>query len=403
MPNQLTINLLAANVRLQRDAAQIRAQLAEPALDWEDVLYLADGHGITPLLYCQWRELDLLNLLPEPARNRMAQAYADNAARNADARREFAELLARMTGIGVETIVLKGLPLLLRLYPDPAQRVLYDFDLLTKNIAQAQCGYNALLADGYTPVPSNAAVNKHLPSLWRLNGFVRRGYLFDVAQPRPVELHTNLWDKEWRGLDVRPLPELWARSELVQMDGMSVPVLSREDTFLHLCVHLAVHLFERGARLGQVIDVARLLMLDGAPLDWEYTLNAGDAAHISRFVYLALRAVDLLTGAPMPPAAVLNHLRGQTPPRLQQWVEQHSAHDLLALDYRKPDLSQAYTLTFAATQSWREKASVVRFALVPSRETLAEEYGTRSPWVYARHIGGRGRMYLHSLAQRRAH
>lgn len=398
-----TIALIAASIPLEPDAAQIRAQLTVPNLDWDDVLYLADGHGITPLLYKLWERLDLLALVPPHAQTRMAQAYRDNATRNTDARREFRELMGMMDKAGVETIVMKGLPLLDLLYPDPAERVLYDFDLLARDETQARRGYEQLLAAGFTPVPqkAGAAVSKHLPSVWRLNGYVRRGYLFDVAQPRPVEMHVTLWDTQWRGLDLLPLPDLWARSRQIQVGDALARVMSLEDTCVHLCMHLATHLVEREARVGQAIDIARLLAKQGTRIDWADVIATSERAHITRFVYLALRAVNTLTGAPLPPQEVMNALRAKTPAGLRTWVEQNGANDLLAMDFRNTDLARAYALTFAAAESWREKARVVRFALLPPMDALQAEYGGRGPWLYARHLEGRGRVYLAALRARR--
>lgn len=400
-----TIALIAASIPLAPESENIRAQLSRSELAWDDVLYLADGHGITPLLYTLWKRMDLLALVPAAARARMAQAYDDNATRNADARREFQELVALMENARVEFVVMKGLPLLLQLYADPAERVLYDFDLLARDETHARRGYDALLTAGFTPVPMKAGtfVTKHLPSVWRLNGFARRGYLFDVAQPRPVEMHTTLWDTDWRGLDLQPIPDLWARSVQVAVDEKNVRVLSLEDTFAHLCVHLATHLVEREARVGQAIDIARLLAQRGDAFDWTRVIAASEAARVTRFVYLALRAVNVLTGAPLPPQNILDTLRAKTPARLRAWIEQHGARDLLAMDYRHTDLSRAYALTFAATQSWREKIRVVRFALLPSLDTLQAEYGAGGALLYARHIERRGRVYLNALRQRRAH
>lgn len=397
-----TIALLAASIPLAPDTAQVRAQGCVPARDWNDVLYLADGHGITPLLYQLWRRLDVLALIPDDARTRMAQAYLDNSARNADARREFGELMRLMERAGVETIVMKGLPLLAQLYPDPAERVLYDFDLLARDERSARRGYEALLAAGFTPVPAKpgAVVQKHLPSVWRLNGFVRRGYLFDVAQPRPVEMHLTLWDTGWRGLDVLPLADAWQRSERITLDGVAARVLSLQDTVIHLCVHLATHLVEREARVGQAIDIARLLAKYSAELDWERIVETSERAHVTRFLYLALRAANTLTGAPLPPQTILDQIRKRTPAPLRTWVEQHGAHDVLAMDYRNTDLHRAYALTFAATRTWREKARVLRFALLPSMDALQAEYGGRGPWLYARHLQGRGRVYFAALRRR---
>lgn len=399
-----SVALIAASIPLTPDPAQMRSQMSVAGTDWDDVLYLADGHGITPLLYQLWRRFNLLELLPLTAWARMAQAYADNAARNQAARDEFRELGAMMDTLGIETIVMKGLPLLLELYPDPAERVLYDFDLLARDETQARRGHAALLAAGFTPVPTKAGavVHKHLPSLWRLNGFVRRGYLFDVAQPRPIEMHLTLWDTQWRGLALLPIPDVWQHSRRVEMDGQGVRVLSLEDTCIHLCVHLASHLVEREARVGQAIDLARLLAVRGAEMDWERIVIASDRAHVTRFVYLALRAVNTLTGAPLPPPRVIEHLSAHTPARLRAWIQHHSAHDLLRMDYRQTDLSRAYALTFAAAESWQEKVRVVRFALFPPMDALQAEYGGRGPWLYARHVEQRGRVYLDSLRQRRA-
>lgn len=396
-----TIALIASSIPLEPDTANIRAQLTLDNLNWDDVLYLADGHGITPLLYKLWERLGLLELAPAAVQARMAQAYRDNATRNTDARREFRELTAWMFQAGVETIVMKGLPLLDQLYPDTAERVLYDFDLLARDEAQARRGYDRLVAAGFTLVPqkAGAVVGKHLPSVWRLNGFVRRGYLFDVMQPRPVEMHLTLWDTQWRGLDLLPLPDLWARSQQIQVGDATVQVLSREDTCVHLCVHLATHLVEREARVGQAIDIARFLRMHGTEMDWADVIRASERAHVTRFVYLALRAVNTLTGAPLPPQEIMDALRAKTPAGLRTWVEQNGARDLLAMDYRNTDLSRAYALTFAAAESWREKVRVLRFALLPPMDTLQAEYGGRGPWLYARHLEGRGRVYL---AARRA-
>ncbi len=398
-----TIALIAASIPLAPDAAHIRAQLTRAALNWDDALYLADGHGITPLLYQLWRRLDVLALIPTDAQTRMAQAYRDNATRNADARREFRTLIEMMEHTRVETIVMKGLPLLDQLYADPAERVLYDFDLLARDKSAAQLGYDALLAAGFTPVPTKtgAVVHKHLPSVWRLNGFVRRGYLFDVAQPRPVEMHLQLWDTQWRGLDLLPLPDVWQNCQRVNVDDSSVRVLSLHDTCVHLCVHLATHLVEREARVGQAIDIARLLTKRSSEINWERVIAASEHARVTRFVYLALRAVNTLTGAPLPPQNILDALRAKTPARLRAWVEQNGARDVLSMDFRDTDLSRAYALTFAATQSWQERARVLRFALFPPMDTLQAEYGGQGLWLYARHLEGRGRVYFNALRQRR--
>ncbi len=396
-----SLALLAASVPLDPEPARLAACLTRPELDWDDVLYLADGHGITPRLYRLWDSLGLGERIPADARARMARAYADNAMRNADAAREFRELMEWMARAKVETLALKGVPLLYQLYPDPAERVLYDFDLLARDSAAAARGHAMLLASGFTPLQTKAVVTKHLAPLWRLNGFVRRGYLFDPAQPRPVELHLELWDVGWRGLDVRALPRVWEKARRVEVDGVQVGVLGTADTFIHLCVHLATHMIEREARLGQALDIARLLAQSAGDLDWTRVVQASAAARVSRLVYLALCATHTLTGASLPPAPFVAQLRAETPPRLAAFAEQRAANDLLTMDFRKPNLSEAYQLTFAAARTPQECAGVLRYALLPSRAHLDREYGGHGIVPHARHIGRRGRTWLRSVARQR--
>lgn len=394
-----TLALLAAIVHSEPDPARLAASLTASNLDWRDVFYCADGHGLTPMLYSFAREHDLFHLIPETAQHYLEQAYNDNRIRNLDARREFAEIMNWLKEARVDSLVLKGLPLLLDLYPDPSHRVLYDLDLLVREAGEAQRGLELLLAAGFAPVPmkGSAQVNKHLPSVWRMNGFVRRGYLFDPKQPRPVELHVRLWDQEWRGLDVRPLDNLWARSRVKELDGMPIRVMSPEDTLVHLCVHLATHLVEREARLGQAVDVSRFMQRYNQSLDWDRIIRAGERARVARFLYLVLVTVNQLTAAPLPDPPVLAALRARTSLQLREWADRQGASDLLAMDYRQPQLDRAYALTFAATDTWREKLSVLRFALLPPLDQLEQEYGMRSRVLYARHVGGRGRSYLNSL------
>jgi hypothetical protein len=252
------------------------------------------------------------------------------------------------------------------------------------------------------PTKSGALVNKHLAPLWRWNNFVRRGYLFDPMQPRPVELHVTLWDSPWRGLDLLPVPDVWARAQRVEFDGLDLRVLSRPDTLVHLGVHFATHLVEREARLGQAIDLARFLNHSSGERDWAQIVRVSDSARVMRLVYLALRTTHALTGAPLPPPAILDTMRLRTPARLRAWAEHDAARDVLAMDFRNPDLRRAYALTFAAAASRREKLRVLRFAFFPSLDALQAEYGARSRWLYARHLAERGRVYWNARRQRRA-
>jgi hypothetical protein len=373
--------LITSTFRLSATPADILARLGSThGVDWEMLVHHADGHSLTPLLYDTWRQAQALEFIPAQIRQRMAQAYGDNAARNQNIRTEFVEIQRILTQARVPHIVLKGWPLVERLYPDPAHRVLYDHDFLVPP-EQAQAGYRALRAAGFKPLPAKDEwIEKHLPPLWRNNDYPWNGYLFDPDYPRPVELHLRLWEQGWRGLQVGQLSHLWAQAETRPVAKLSVRVLSDEDTLLHLAMHFAGHLVEREARLNQLLDLARFAH-QSSVLDWEYIWAQADRAGIGRFVYASLLLAHEIFAAPLPPAAIWQRLAAVTPPGFRHWLEEQGSADVLTADYRRRQKGQDYRLTFLSAGSIRERLGVVRFALLPPLGQLMVKYKLERRWL----------------------
>lgn len=402
MPAPADIRLLTDSLRLAAPPPDLAERLARPALAWDALLTHADRHSLTPLLAAEWRRAGLWEAVPPAARARLARAHADNGARNAHIRAELVEVQALLDHAGVPQLVLKGWPLVERLYADPAERVLYDHDLLVP-AEHAAAGHAALRAAGFRPLPAKDAwVEKHLPPLWRNAGYAWDGYLFDPLYPRPVELHIGLWETGWRGLAVRALPDPWLRAVERPVAGVPMRVLGDEDTLVHLAMHFAGHLVEREARLNQLLDVARFQT--AAPLDWNRVLALADAAGVSRFVYAALWLAHALFGAPLPP--VWPALAAAAPPQWRAWLETEGADDTLTSHYQLRGRGQDYRLTFLAAESWRERAGVLRFAALPPLGQLQAKYHLAHPWqaalAYPRHVAERVWVYARgALAGRR--
>lgn len=400
MNNQLltVAQLITATLRLPATPADIQARLHNaPAVDWELLAYHADGHSLSPLLYDTWRQAQALEPIPTHIRERLARAYSANAARNQNIRAEFLEIRRILTEAGVPHLVLKGWPLVERLYSDPAHRVLYDHDFLVP-VAQAEAGYQALLAAGFEPLPAKDEwIEKHLPPLWRNNGYQWTGYLFDPDYPRPVELHLRLWEQGWRGLQVGQLSHIWAQAQTRPVAGASVTLLSDEDTLLHLAMHFAGHLVEREARLNQLLDLARFSH-HSPVLDWEYIWGQADRAGIGRFVYASLLLAHQIFGAPLPPATIWQRLATVTPPRFRRWLAEQGPVDVLTADYRRPQTGQDYRLTFLSARSIRERLGIVRFALLPPLGQLMVKYQVERRWLgylfYPRYVAERMGSYL---------
>lgn len=371
--------------------------LPPPGLDWPALLNHADGHSLTPLLFARWRAAGLLDALPSDIRARAGQAHADNARRNQNIRAELVEIHQILAQADVPHLVLKGWPLVEQLYAHPAHRVLYDHDFLVPP-HRAEAGHRALREAGFTPLPAKDEwIKKHLPPLWRNNGYQWDGYLFDPDYPRPVELHVGLWEDGWRGLQVQPLADPWRGARPALVAGVPMRLLSRENTVIHLAMHFAGHLIERDARLNQLLDLARYVWREWAALDWRSILVRSEAAGVARFVYASLWLAHEVLGAPLPPVSIWEPLAAQTPSAFKDWLAQHGVTDVLNRDYRRPDRGQDYRLTFLAASSLRERAGIVRFAAFPPLDQLLKKYNVRRRWLgplyYPRHVWERARLY----------
>jgi hypothetical protein len=264
---------------------------------------------------------------------------------------------------------------------------------------RAQAGHRALLASGFRPLPEKDEwIEKHLPSVWRNDGYEWDGYLYDPNYPRPVELHLRLWEYGWRGLAVRDLAGVWERSQERTVAGVPMQVLCAEDTLVHLAMHFAGHLVEGQARLNQLLDLARWAAR--APqegLDWENCLAYARAANVSRFVYASLHLAHVIFGAPLPPAPHWQRLAATAPAAFRRWLEAEGVAETLTADYRRPARGQDYRLTFLAAASVGERLGILRFAALPPLDHLAAKYRLRHRWLaplyYPRHLAGRAWRY----------
>lgn len=366
-------------------------------IDWPQLVHHADGHSLTPLLYDTWHKAGVLHKIPADICDRMSQAYSDNARRNINIRVEVREIDQILTKAGTPHLLLKGWGLIEWLYDDPAHRVLYDHDFLVSP-DRAEAGWQALVAAGFHPFPvRDGWVEKHLQPVWRNNGYQWDGYLFDPHYPRPVELHTTLWDNGWRGLRINTLPNLWRDTQTQSVAGRPMQLLSPENTLLHLAMHFAGHLIEREARLNQLLDLARFQAKHHSGLNWDLVSAGAGEANIGRFVYASLYLAHTIFGAPLPPVSVWQQLMSATPPNFINWLAARGSTDILTSDYRRVAKGKDYQLTFLVANSWAERAGIVRFAAVPPVEQLMATYNFKQRWLgpvyYVRHIFERLTVY----------
>src|ERR1700675_3197409 len=220
------------------------------ALDWSELLRLAEYHGVLPLAgrnlierLCveSGRVKDGRGLPPEVERS-LRPAYEANLRRSLWFTAELARIMEHFERRQVRAVPYKGPVLAQSLYRDLGLRSFSDLDFLIFP-ADFERAKQALAEIGYRPSGEiNPAVESPaLERLWLRTGYERS---FDSAAGK------NLVELQWAllphfyAVDLG-VQDLLARAGKAVVGEREVPCLSPEDSLLVLCLHAAKHLWTR--------------------------------------------------------------------------------------------------------------------------------------------------------------
>lgn len=210
---------------------------------------------------------------------------------------------------GIPVMAIKGSALILDTYPDPATRVRGDLDLMVHE-SDAPRAFQVIEAAGWKPHFQNH------------EDLLRFGHAstFEQGHPTPqLDLHWHLFYSDCRkGED----EDYWETARQVELDGLPVMVLSREDQLLHACEHGMRYDVTKPIRA--FCDIVMILRAAGADFNW------------SAFVERAIRKEQVLAsakilryakdhfGAPVPEKilAELAACEGSTLERLEHFFTQ---------------------------------------------------------------------------------
>jgi hypothetical protein len=201
---------------------------------WEGALRLAAAHDLLPALWSAGRERGWWAALPADALTQVVahfasgsthsplvlqQAYDANRLRVADLSDQGRLILEHLASAGIVAVPLKGLHALMAgWWPDPADRVMRDLDILVSK-DDAGSASRCLAELGYRPFATGhtAAADHELPAV-ALPG--RAG---------SIELHTALVVSRWSA--VLPGAEIIDRG----------PLMSSTDAVIHSIAHAQLH------------------------------------------------------------------------------------------------------------------------------------------------------------------
>lgn len=305
------------------------------AIDWQ-APFGPGTYRILPLLYARLAE----HGIDDPILGRLKGVYRRVWCENRRAFHEGAKALAALHGAGVETLLLKGAPLALRYYQNPAHRPMADVDVAVP-VADAARAARILERAGFVPaLPITDDAVRFLHSV-----------PFTGPGASAIDLH-------WRPLFESPVDTdedpLWVASEPFTFEGLETRAPSPSDLLFQVIVHGMK--WNRDPAFRWIADVAAIQRRAGSRVDWCRVVELARRYRTVLRVRSALRYLVDRIGLELP-AAPIEALDRIAPTRLER-VE-------AALRLRSRDRvarRRLGTLGLVIADYWRYRAGAPRLA-----------------------------------------
>ena len=268
--------------------AALRDGEVEAWEEWRRRVRLEDvdgaSHRLLPLLY---RRLTGQGI-DHPDVRRYAGVYKLVWYRNQIIFRQLEELLTLFQSQGIDTLILKGVALILLYYKDFGTRAMNDFDILVPT-EQVQQAIQTLKTAGWsTEFPT---------SEWRLR--LTHSMLFSDAEEHEFDLH-------WHVMEEACLPDddraFWQNAIPLIYNGIQTRALNPTDQLLHNLMH--------GLRWAEmppvrwVADSVLLLEQVGSRVDWERLYERAIRSRLTVPLYTGLSYLSRVFQSPIPSQVV---------------------------------------------------------------------------------------------------
>jgi hypothetical protein len=281
---EVELILCCASTAKDSDRAPQIATLLDENLDWTYLLRTAQGHATASLLYWGLNNVAYPGAVPTDVMDSLQNHFHSNRRNNLFSTGALLKILDALAAHGVYAIPYKGPTLAFVAYGNLALREFCDLDILLRerDVLKAT---RILTSLGYYPRD-------------KLNGAQEAAFLRHARQYEFIHDDGTLVELQWKvipGHFAFPLnfEHLWERTEQISLGGHAVETFSSEDLLLILCVHGAMHCWER---LGWICDVARLLQAS-SDMDWEGLIERASAFNTKRMLLLGLFLANQLLDA----------------------------------------------------------------------------------------------------------
>jgi hypothetical protein len=258
---------------------------------------------LLPLLYSNLKR----HGLDPPVMEKLKGTYRLTWYKNQMLFRSMAGLLKRFHDSGIQTLVLKGVPIVLLHYRDLGLRPMQDVDLLVST-REAMEAVELLSRLGWRLKPGGPlkAVSEGLLS-------VLHGEAFVDDSENHLDLHWHvLAECCYEGAD----EEWWDGSRAIEVQGIQTRALNATDTLFQICVHGTC--WNPVPPLRWVADAMVVLRTSGADIDWERLVAQAGRRRLVEQLRNTLGYLRGLLDAPVP-RSVVERLQAMPVSGVERW------------------------------------------------------------------------------------
>ena len=261
---------------------------------WKRIADLASKSGLSVLLFKGLPITSPALGIPKTVASRWLREYLVNASRNNGLYQNLEGILASLNNESIPVILLKGIYLMDAHYAERAMRTVGDIDILVQpqDKLRAMRVIEMLGYTGFTPRFHSPHSVKDATQHCFLHG---SGHFI-------LEVHHEIDTETPRGINIS---RFWERSLPVDINGKQALVLSPEDLFAHLCLHLTHHIIGSGLFpqcLRSLYEIALLMRLHSERTHWENLRQLLLDAQGERHFMIPIRLAEALLRVPAPPA-----------------------------------------------------------------------------------------------------
>ncbi|MCX5836895.1 MAG: nucleotidyltransferase family protein, partial [Deltaproteobacteria bacterium] len=264
--------------------------------DWTNLVEQARREGVSAVLFHNITSHHLEDLVPQDRCRDLSNQYYANLKSNLLIIGELREVLATFQDAGIPCIVLKGIALAERVYPNIAMRGMSDVDILVKKDALFKVD-DYLSSLGYLSQDSSVEKAIHNPA----------GYLASLeyrknASPLNLHVHWHIVNTSVPAtmfVEQIDINRLWEQSTMTAVADSRALMLRPEHLIIYLCEH-ALRVGHSFDRLILICDIFYAIKASENVIDWDFMIGECRRFNLSRFVYYGLSIVKHYTSLGIP-------------------------------------------------------------------------------------------------------